>query len=54
MLHLLWRGKSIETITYLQTLNTKNENAKDMLIAYLTKNGSVKLLGLAINNMLKR
>ena len=38
MLNLLWKGKSVETIAYLQKITPKNEEAKQMLITYLTKN----------------
>jgi hypothetical protein len=38
MLHLLWQGKSAETIACLQEITAKNETAKEMLITYLTKN----------------
>jgi hypothetical protein len=38
MLRLLWEGKSVETIAYLQKITPKNDQAKEMLITYLTKN----------------
>ncbi len=38
MLHLLWMGKSVETIAYLEKIVAKNEDAKAMLITYLVKN----------------
>ena len=38
MLALLWKGKSLETIAYLDGITPKNGAAKSMLITYLTKN----------------
>lgn len=38
MLNLLWNGKSIETIAYLEAISAKNDDAKAMLIKYLDKN----------------
>ena len=38
MLNLLWNGKSIETIAYLEGISAKNDDAKAMLIKYLDKN----------------
>ncbi len=44
MLQLLWKGKSTQTIEYLKTLTAKNEEAKNMLITYLTKNKHTSLI----------
>lgn len=38
MLNLLWNGKSVETIAYLETISAKNDASKAMLITYLGKN----------------
>ena len=38
MLALLWKGKPLETIAYLDGITAKNGAAKSMLITYLTKN----------------
>lgn len=38
MIQLLWNGKSIETIAYLEAISAKNDTQKAMLITYLRKN----------------